>query len=59
MMAEAAMEGAERVSRRVHSVLLNSDGHTSGEISKILNVSREKVSEWLKIYDQQGFEGLK
>lgn len=58
-MAEAAMEGAERVSRRVHSVLLNSDGHTSGEISKILNVSREKVSEWLKIYDQQGFEGLK
>lgn len=58
-MAESAREGADRVSRRIHSVLLNSDGHTSGEISKILNVSREKVSEWLKIYDQQGFEGLK
>jgi transposase len=59
MKTESAKEGAERVSRRIHSVLLNSDGHTSGEISKLLSVSREKVSEWLKIYDQQGFDGLR
>lgn len=59
MMAEASKDGAERVSRRIHSVLLNSDGHTSGEISRLLSVSREKVSEWLKIYDHQGFDGLK
>jgi transposase len=59
MMAESAQAGAERVSRRIHSVLLNSDGHTSGDIARILSVSREKVSEWLKIYDQQGFDGLK
>jgi transposase len=59
MMIESAKDGAERVSKRIHSVLLNSDGHTSGEIATLLSVSREKVSEWLKIYDQQGFDGLK
>lgn len=59
MMREAASDGADRVSKRIHAVLLNSEEHTSGKISEILNVSRSKVSEWLKIYDEQGFEGLK
>jgi transposase len=58
MMAESAQDGVERVAKRIHSVLLNSDGSTSGEISKILHASREKVSEWLKIYDHQGVDGL-
>lgn len=59
MMQEAASDGADRVAKRIHAVLLNSEEYTSGQISEILNVSRSKVSEWLKIYDEQGFEGLK
>jgi transposase len=58
MMSEAASDGAYRVSKRLHAVLLNSEGHTSTEVGKLLNTSREKVSEWLKIYDHQGVDGL-
>ena len=58
MMSESAKDGAYRVSKRIHSILLNSEGRTSGEISKVLQASREKVSEWLKIYDRQGIHGL-
>lgn len=58
MMLEAAKDGADRVSRRIHAVLLNSEGRTSTEIAKVLHASREKVSEWLKIYDHQGVDGL-
>lgn len=58
-MAEAAADGADRVAKRIHAVLLNGDEYTSGEISHLLNISRSKVSEWLKIYEEQGFEGLK
>ena len=58
-MREAASDGADRVSKRIHAVLLNHDENTSGRISEILSVSRSKVSEWLKIYEEQGFDGLK
>ena len=58
-MREAASDGADRVSKRIHAELLNSEDHSSGRISEILNISRSKVSEWLKIYEEQGFEGLK
>ena len=58
-MREAAADGADRVSKRIHAVLLNNEANSSGRISEILNTSRSKVSEWLKIYDEQGFEGLK
>lgn len=58
-MHEAATDGADRVAKRIHAILLNSEERTSGQISEILNASRSKVSEWLKIYDEQGFEGLK
>lgn len=58
-MKEAASDGAERVAKRIHAVLLNSEEHTSSKISEILNISRSKISEWLKIYAEQGFEGLK
>lgn len=58
-MREAATDGADRVAKRLHAVLLNDEENTSGRISEILNVSRSKVSEWLKIYEDQGFEGLK
>ena len=56
---EAAADGAHRVANRIHAVLLNHDMNTSGEIAKTLKASRAGVSEWLKIYDEQGFEGLK
>lgn len=58
MMTESARDGADRVSKRLHSVILNSEGRTSTEIAKVLHASREKVSEWLKIYDHQGVDGL-
>jgi len=58
MMEESASDGAHRVSKRIHAVLLNSDRNTSGRISKLLDTSLSKVSEWLKIYEEQGVEGL-
>ncbi len=52
------MDGHERVAKRIHAVLLNSDGRTSTEIAKVLHASRGKVSEWLKLYDCSGFQEL-
>jgi transposase len=59
LMREALSDGAKRVSQRIHAVLLNSQEYSSARISDMLHVSRSKVSEWLKIYEEQGFEGLK
>ena len=58
---EAAAHGAHRVANRIHwtAVLLNHDMNTSGKIAKTLKASQAGVSEWLKIYDEHGFEGLK
>jgi transposase len=39
-------------------VVLNSEGHTSGELAKILQVPRSKVSEWLQRYQTEGVDGL-
>lgn len=58
MQREAAADGAHRVSTRIHAVLLNDDQNTSGEIAKTLKVSLSGVSEWLKIYSEQGVDGL-
>ncbi len=55
---EAETEGAYRVARRIHAVLLNNSGRTSGEISDILNAPLSRVSEWLKNYEEHGYEGL-
>jgi transposase len=38
--------------------LLNNSGRTSGEISDILNAPLSRVSEWLKNYEEHGYEGL-
>lgn len=57
-MGEAASDGAHRVVKRIHAVLLNHDKNTSGEIAKALMTSRSAVSEWLKLYAGQGFDGL-
>ena len=58
MKREAAADGADRVATRIHAVLLNHDENTSGEIAKILKASLSGVSEWLKIYAEQGVDGL-
>lgn len=55
---EAEEEGAYRVARRIHAVLLNHDGYTSGEINNLLKASRSMASEWLKNYEEYGYEGL-
>lgn len=55
---EAEQDGAYRVAKRIHAVLLNASHKTSGEISGILNAPRSRVSEWLRNYQQFGFDGL-
>ncbi len=55
---EAEQDGAYRVARRLHAVLLNSAGRTSGEIARILQSARSKVSEWLAQYEEHGVTGL-
>jgi len=55
---QAETEGADRVARRIHAVLLNHDGYTSGQIVKLLRSPRSRISEWLSNYEQYGYEGL-
>jgi transposase len=55
---EAEVDGVYRVARRLHAVLLNHEGNTSGEIATLLDSPRSRVSEWLKNYDDYGYEGL-
>jgi len=55
---EAEAEGIYRVARRIHAVLLNHEGYTSGQIAAMLKMPRSCVSEWLKHYEQYGYEGL-
>jgi transposase len=58
LRGEAEREGAYRVARRLHAVVLNSEGRTSGSVSAILKAPRSKVSEWLRNYEAYGVEGL-
>lgn len=55
---EAEEDGEYRVAKRLHAVLLCNSGHRSGEISTLLEAPRSKVSEWLKRYEEHGYEGL-
>lgn len=55
---EAEQDGEYRVAKRLHAVLLCSGGHSSGEISSLLQAPRSKVSEWLRLYEDHGYEGL-
>ena len=38
--------------------MLNDQENTSTEISNILHATRSRVSEWLKNYEQHGYEAL-
>jgi transposase len=55
---EAESDGAYRVAKRLHAVLLNADGHSSGRIAEILKAPRSRASEWLANYETHGEEGL-
>lgn len=55
---EAEQAGEYRVAKRIHTVLLNNDGHSSGSIAKLLKTPRSSVSGWLKHYDEHGYEAL-
>ena len=58
VMREAESDGAYRVARRIHAVILNSDGRTSGDVASTLMVGRSRVSDWLRGYERHGFEAL-
>ena len=55
---EAEKAGAYRVARRLRAVVLNSEGHTSGKLAKLLQSPRSKVSQWLQRYQAEGVDGL-
>jgi transposase len=57
-MKAAEQDGVYRVAKRIHAVLLNAKGKTSGDIADILNSPRSSVSEWLRNYEQFGYDGL-
>jgi transposase len=55
---DAEHEGAFRVAKRLHAVLLNAEDYTSGSIARILDAPLSKVSEWLRNYERYGYEAL-
>lgn len=55
---DAERAGEYRVAARLHAVLLNNDGKTSGEIATVLKSPRSCVSEWLRNYEDHGYDGL-
>ena len=54
----AEEDGAYRVARRLHAVLLSHQQHTSGEIARLLEAPRSRVSFWLQQYETHGWEAL-
>jgi len=55
---DAERDGAYRVAKRIHAVLLNAQGRSSGELATLLPAARSRVSEWLATYESYGVEGL-
>lgn len=55
---EAEQDGAYRVAKRIHTVLLNNEGYTSGQIADLLKAPRSRVSNWLRDYQCFGYEAL-
>jgi transposase len=58
LKGEAERDGAHRVARRFHAVLLNHQRHTSGEIARLLEAPRSKVSLWLRKFQAGGWKAL-
>jgi len=55
---EAEKDGQYRVAKRMHAILLNNDGETSGAIANILKAPRSKVSLWISHYEQYGYDSF-
>src|SRR5258706_5088841 len=55
---EAESDGAVRVAKRIHAVLLSCQRHRSGEIARMLEAPRSKVSLWLQQYEEHGWAAL-
>jgi len=55
---QASQEGAYRVARRLHAVVLNMEGRTAPEIASFLKVHRSKVSIWLHHWQWWGMDGI-
>jgi transposase len=55
---QAERDGQTRVARRLHAIVLNMDGHSSGKIATVLDVARSNVSQWLANYERDGLEAL-
>jgi len=55
---DAEQSGEYRVAKRIHAVLLNHQKNTSTQIANLLHSPRSRVSEWLKNYEQYGYEAL-
>lgn len=47
-----------RVAKRIHAVLLNNSGHSSGSIARLLHSPRSIISQWLKNYECFGYDAL-
>ena len=54
----AEADGAYRVARRLHAVLLSHRQHPSGEIARLLGTPRSRVSLWLQQYEPHGWEAV-
>ena len=54
----AEADGAYRVARRLHAILLSHQEHTSGAIARLLDAPRSRVSLWLQQYQTHGWEAL-
>jgi len=54
----AERDGAYRVARRFHAVRLSHQERSSGEIARVLDAPRSRVSRWLQQYEAHGWEAL-
>ncbi len=55
---EALRDGAYRVARRLHAVVLNMEGKSAPEIADILKVHHTKVCLWLRRWQNEGIQGI-
>lgn len=55
---QALRDGAYRVARRLHAVVLNMEGKTAPEIADTLKIHRSKVSIWLRNWQEEGLDGI-
>jgi transposase len=60
MELEKGIEEGNRYLRlHCQAVLLNSEGHSSEDIARIMGVSEGRIVMWLENYRLEGFAGLK